>query len=149
MQLHNTEITLKGRLFPFLGLWDIFAKRKGDIIVFCMTCKATQIGGEGPLFALLFAIVHSCQWNWGNIVCPHYIQGTEGPSYWTIKNMIKVRIILVFKIIAHVNWLCSKNPKGLLYCDHIYSVCVFPHCYQMQGGAVIDWRHVNEIISCE
>ena len=62
MQLHNTEITLKGRLFPFLGLWDIFAKRKGDIIVFCMTCKATQIGGEGPLFAPLFAIVHSCQW---------------------------------------------------------------------------------------
>ena len=38
--------------------------------------------------------------------------------------MIKVRIILVFKIIAHVNWLCSKNPKGLLYCDNMYSVCV-------------------------
>ena len=71
MQLHNTEITLKGRLFPFFGLWDIFAKRKGDIIVFCMTCKTTQIGGEGPLFAPLFAIVHSCQWKRGNVVFPH------------------------------------------------------------------------------
>ena len=71
MQLHNTEITLKGRLFSFLGLWDIFAKRKGDIIVFCMTCKTTQIGGEGPLFAPLFAIVHSCQWKRGNVVFPH------------------------------------------------------------------------------
>ena len=138
MQLHNTEITLKGRLFPFLGLWDIFAKRKGDIIVFCMTCKTTQIGGEGPLFAPLFAIVHSCQWKRGNVVSTFIFKGLKGHHIGQEKNMIKVRTILVSYIFAHVNWLCSKIPKGLLYCDHIYSVCVCPHCYQMQGGAVID-----------
>ena len=131
MQLHNTEITLKGRLSPFFGLWDIFAKREGDIIVFCMTCKATQIGGEGPLFAPLFAIVHSCQWKRGNVVCPH-LYSRDGRDIILGKRKIRLKSGPSWSPRSHV------NPKGLLYCGHIYSVCVCPHCYQMQGGAVID-----------
>ena len=85
MQLHNTEITLKGRLFPFFGLWDIFAKRKGDIIVFCMTCKATQIGGEGPFFAPFLPMSTHANGNEAILIVHIYIQGTEKTSYSAIK----------------------------------------------------------------